>query len=324
LDTFVGFWPAREQFGEFEPMVLDPSGLPDSDTQTRCATTLLDFSGDGWKIRVCADYLVLLHLADLEPSLRAERTQSKDIANFSMGATRAAWPKYVESLNAIYFLLFASCHTGRNDYMLQDFAEISFWHCARLQYDKHDTPIKHANYGRTSGAFLRRFGERTYKKPQSLTQIKHEIFKDAALYWSVVYELGLVSMAALGAKIISEHRLGNYQASIVLAWFELERWIIETASTLGLRTTKFRKTGKVKTDNVNEILKRFPDGTTVKVNFTDIDKLREIRNDIAHKDLNPTIQDSALAIRCFFYVFKMRSGLVLKVDEGPPPTFGLQ
>lgn len=322
--TFVGFWPTREEVGEYGPITLNSCGLPDNDTQARCASTLFDFHGPGWKIKVCADYLVLLHIEDLEQSLTAERNQRNSIVHFSIEATRAAWPRYIEALNALYFLLFASCFTGRNHSILHDFSELSFWHCARILYRDDGKPIRHSNYGRTSGSYLRRFGERTCSTSPPSLALDHETFKDMAFYWNIIQDIDLVPLAATAAKVVSDHRLSNYRASIVLTWFEVENWIIETADGLGIKTTYVvKKTGDILTHKITDILKQLPEGTTVKVNFSDIDALRVIRNKIAHKNYRPVLQDSALAIRCLMYVIKMRSGLNLKVDEGPPPTIGL-
>lgn len=322
--TFLGFWPTREEVGEFGPITLNDCSLPDTDSQARCASTLLDFSGPGWKIKVCADYLVLVHLEDLEPALTAERNQLTSNFDFSIEATRAAWPRYVEALNALYFLLFASCFTGRNHSILHDFSELSFWHCTRILYDDDGKRIRQANYGRTSGSYLRRFGQRTCDTAPPALTLDHETFKDMAFYWNIFHDLDLVPLVATAAKVISDHRLPNYRASIVLAWFEVESWIIETADGLGIQTTSIaKKTGDTLTHKITHILKKLLEGTTVKVNFSDINALRVIRNDIAHNNYRPALQDSALAVRCLMYVIKMRSGLNLKVDEGTPPTIGL-
>ena len=249
-----------------------------------------------------------------------ERKQDPREFDFSLAGTSAAWPRYVEALNALNFLLFASCNTGRGHSILHDFLELSFWQCARIIYDSSGTPLRHANYGRTTGSYLRRFGERTYSKPLPLSKIDNQTFEDVAFYWGIFYETGLVPLAALGAKVISDHRLGNYRASVVLAWFEIESWIIATADGLGLKTTQPpTKAGNVHTLPISKIINKLPAGTTVKVNFSDIDKLREIRNEIAHKNYQPSMQDSALAISNLMYVINMKTGLWLKVDGGSPP-----
>ena len=120
-----------------------------------------------------------------------------------------------------------------------------------------------------------------------------------------------------------EEGRGNYKASIVLAWFEMESWIIEVADGLGIATTYVKKNGETRMKYIKDILKLLPDGTTVKVNFSDIDTFREVRNRIAHRNFNPLLRDSVLAIRCLMYVIKMKSGLNLNVDEGMPPTISL-
>ena len=268
---------------------------------------------------ICADYLCLLHLEEYEPNLVAER-QPKDIASPDfLRATTIAWPRYVEALNAWYFLLFAACRTARNCVVLNDFAELSFWSCSRILYDKKSIPVRHSNYGRASGAYLRRFQLQLFDAPLTFVPLDHGIFNDAAIYWDTIYSRALVSLVALGCKIVSEHRFGNYRASIALAWFELESWVNEQITLLGYPS----KTDKGKDRRISDMLDDFPPGTSVANLRDQLHKLRILRNDIAHNNASADHAGSALAVKCFVKMLNERSGLPLEVDDLPPPTIGL-
>jgi len=318
LETFVGFWPAREDFGEIVEFELE-HGVPSVNSASQLRATLLSYSGRGWKIVVCADYLCLLHLDEFEAALAIGR-QCEDIASLNLlRGTRAAWPAYVQALNAWYFLLFAACQTGRNHVFMHDFAELSFWNCARLLYKESGEPVRHANYGRGTDAYLRRFRQRVFELPPSFLKIDHGIFDDAACYWGTISSRNLVALAALGCKIASEHRIQNHRAAVALAWFELEAWIISSIRLLGFQTT----TRRDKERPIKEMIDDFPAGTAVANLRDDLHALREVRNGIAHQNAIATHSDSALALRCFVKMLNVMSGLALKIDENPVPTIGL-
>lgn len=318
LETFVGFWPAREAHGEITEFELE-HGVPTDHSVKRLRLTLLSYSGRGWKMKVCADYLCLLHLDEFEAALKIGR-QCSDIASPDLlRGTNAAWPAYLQALNAWYFLMFSACQTGRNTVFMHDFSELSFWNCSRLLYDQSGEPIRHANYGRAVDAYLCRFRQRIFESIPTFLKIDHGIFDDAAAYWETCSLRGLISLAALGCKVVSEHRLRNYRAAVALAWFELEAWISNSIRDLGFQMT----TRKGKDRPIKEMIDDFPAGTAVANLRDELHALRNIRNSIAHQNAPATHSDSALALRCFVKMLNARSGLALRVDENPTPTIGL-
>jgi hypothetical protein len=318
FETFVGFWPARENCGEVADFELE-NRVPTTKTTQQLRATLLSYQGAGWKMIICADYLCLLHLDEYEPGLAAERKPQDIRSPTLLRATSIAWPRYVEALNAWYFVLFAACRTARNWAVLNDFAELSFWNCSRILYDQEGRPVRHANYGRTLGAYLRRFQLQLFDSPPTFMSLDHGIFDDASHYWDTIYSSNLVPLAALGCKIVSEHRLGNYRPAIALAWFELEAWVNEQVTSLGYPS----KTARGKDRRISDMLDDFPRGTSVANLRDDLHTLRAIRNDIAHNNAAAAHSDSALALKCFVKMLNARSGLPLEVDDLPPPTIGL-
>jgi hypothetical protein len=318
LETFVGFWPTSENFGEIDEFELE-DGIPTVNSATKLRATLRSYSGHGWKMVVCADYLCLLHLDEYEEALEIGR-QCDDIASPELfRGTEAAWPAYVQALNAWYFLLFAACHTARNAVFMHDIAELSFWNCTRLLYKRNGEPARHANYGRATVAYLRRFRQHVFDSPPSFLKIDNGIFDDAASYWGMISSRNLVSLAATGCKIVSEHRIRNHRAAVALAWFELEAWIVDNIRVLGFQTT----TRKGKERPIKDMIDDFPSGTSVANLRDDLHALREVRNRIAHQNAIASHSDSALALRCFVRMLNMRSGLALKIDENRAPTLGL-
>lgn len=318
LETFVGFWPTREDFGEIDEFELE-QGIPTINSANLLRATLLSYNGRGWKMVVCADYLCLLHLDEFEDALAISR-QCEDIASPDLfRGSQAAWPAYIQALNAWYFLLFAACQTGRNSVFMHDFAELSFWNCTRLLYKESGESVRHANYGRATGAYLCRFRQRIFGSPPSFLRIEHGIFDDAASYWRTISSRNLVSLAALGCKIVSEHRIKNHRAAVALAWFELEAWIISSIQLLEFQTTTRRNRDRPIKDMIDD----FPLGTSVANLRDDLHALREVRNRIAHQNVLATHSDSALALRCFVRMLNEVSGLALKIDENPGPTVSL-
>ena len=325
-ETFVGFWPARAEYCSIEQDSYDECKKPDAEMQKKLRATLLNISEEGWKIIVSADYMCLLHLEELEPALSEELNKECDMDSIShnfLSGTKTAWPQYIEALNAFNFLIFSSCQTGRNNVFLHDYNELSFWSCSRIIYNENSIPQRHAQYGRTSDAYLRRFGNITYDKPLGLQKIDLNIFKDATFYWSVIYKRGLVPLTSILAKIVSEHRLENYRTSTALSWFELESWINEKADEQGIETTKISKKGKTIYIGIADIINKFLLGTTVANLRDDLHIIRDKRNDIAHGNSSATIQDSSLAITCLLEVLNIKTGLKLELNLHSAPTIGL-
>jgi len=323
LLTYVGFWPMREMHGAIDLEIYD--GFPTEPCKKKLREPLLAERGVGWSYIVCKDYLNLLHLESCEPALVSERESlnNDEFISFSLTATRFAWKQYLEALNALYFLIFAACRTGRNHLCLPDFAELSIWNCSRLMYDQNGIPHRHAHYGRSTGSYLRRFGLQKFERSETLIPLEEGIFQDAAAYWSTVFDAKLLPLAALGTKIITEHRIANYRVAVALTWFELEAWIYQRSQALGYPRQARRKNGQLKDRTVYELLEDFPKGSTIANIRDDLHAVRKKRNDIAHENLPANRDDSELALKCFLTMFSQRSGLKLEIDMNEPPTLGL-
>lgn len=323
LTTFLGFWPVRDEIAAFSPIELE-QGRPSDASSKRLRATLLSYDGPGWRMLICEDYLCLLHLAALEPGLRKERSQAADPAGHDfIAGSRAAWPRYLEALNAWFFLLFVSTSTGRNHQVLHDFAELSLWSCTRAIYDDGGALVRQAHYGRTSGSALRRQGRVFFSKAPTTHSLDHRIFADAAAYWGTVFKNGMVSDTALGAKLIAEHRLENYSAVVALGWFRLEAWVFQSAKRFGFPRKVLRANGKKGNRTVAEMIDLFPVGTTIGNMRDDLHRVRQTRNRVAHRNQAAGPGASEEAISCYARMFMAESGIRLTIRPGRTPGFGM-
>lgn len=330
---YFGFWPVPSNHFNPERLNLDAADYIDDETKSALFETIIDVTGDGWRFAVTGDYLCLLHLSELEGDLQGERAHNADaeIYQMTLGVSHAARFHYCECLNGIYFLIFAASFTGRGNYFLHDFSELSIWSCGRFTYDSNGTALRGGQFVRAPEQQLRRLRVAKVENPEDRMPVEHNIFRDAAHYWSVVYALDLHPTAAIGAKIVSEHRLENFRASAALAWFEIEKWLVSHAIELGIDVYKRRRDGTIQNDNtgnpkyknIYDVIEAFPVGTWMYANKSDFHSLRDLRNQIAHKGYTPTQPQSAASLDAFTKMFNFRSGLNLTVDTHRVPTLGV-
>ena len=163
-------------------------------------------------------------------------------------------------------------------------------------------------------------------KSERFMKIESNIFKDTIHYWEIIYHQGLASLASLasvGTKIISEHRLESYNLSVVLAWFEIENWIMDFTRILGIETSRTNSRGGGYHFGIKDVIDKFPQGTTISNLASELHIVRDIRNNIAHNGLAPSHEESVKAIKMFLKMLNIRSGLNLSVDLHRTPSGGM-
>lgn len=323
--TFFGFWPTDDNY-----FAVDEEEAKDDDKkdaiQKSLKETLAEYESQDWQMIVCNDYLLLLHLKPLEDPLNDERehNDTSEIYDLRLGTSRQVTFQYVESLNALYFLFYASCFTGRNNYILHDFSEVTKWQCLRVMYSNDNKPQRRIQFGRGTKKELYRRELYSLEDSQTFFKIDINTFSDTAHYWGIIFNLKLIPLAAVGSKIISEHRLESYDLSVVLVWFEIENWINSNARNLGVSTTTTNpRTGRIRYHGIAEIIDDFPLGTSIANLASELHSVRVVRNNIAHNGTIPSHQQSAEAIELFIKMFNMRTGLNLRVDTHQTPTGGI-
>ena len=327
LLTFIGFWPAPEMNGRVEDATLTPEGTLSEATRQELRATAHEYAGDGWRMRIANDYLCLLHLPELEPMLQKRREQARDpdsITHGYFGTGKRAWQVYLQALNAWYFTLHAAAFTARNITFMHDFAELrGEWDCERVRYNTAGDSIRHTSYGRPSGTWLNRFGERIQMTAPSFHTIDERLFADAAVYFDTLYRTNNLDLGLLGTKLLTEHRVGNYRSVVALAWFEIEAWVNDQLRLVGYPTTFTTKKGKKLDRRIVDKIDDFLPGTGVGTIKAELHQLREIRNDVAHQNRQASAQESTLAIEMYQHVLRSRTGLAVELSFHPPPTSGI-
>lgn len=324
--TFFGFWPADDNYCSLDSLILDDNGHPDEATKSELKDTLLYHESDDWQIIISKDYMCLLHFKALEEPLNNEREHNRscELYQLSLGATRQIKYQYIEALNALYFLIFSSCFTGRGNYFLHDFSEVTIWQCLRVMYSSSNTPLRRIQFGRGTKKEMSRTGLCLEEKIEGFLKIELNIFKDAIHYWDIIFKQNLIPLASVATKIISEHRLESYNLSVVLAWFEIENWIMDFTRDLGIQTSRTNpNSGRVNFFGIKQIINSFPTGTTISNLASELHVVRDIRNNIAHNGSMPSHDESIKAIKMFLQMFNIRSGLNLSVDLHRTPSGGM-
>ena len=325
-DRWCGFWPASRRFCELPEIPTGPDGLPTEDARAALRQVVLEFAGPDWQIAIAADYLCLMRLVTLEQDIEAEQTHNVEapIYDLQTGRSRSALFAYCEALNALYFLIFCACYVGRSNSFLNDFSELGVWNINRYANLISGKDVMIQRFTRLSYQCLLRNGETRLRTRSQLRKIDHDIFADAVSFWKVVRWHGLTQLAALGARLISEHRQQNYGVTVALAWFEVERWLFKTAGVYGIPTTYYSKKRKrTFQSSVSQLVQEFPAGTWVKFEKSNLELLRQCRNSVAHRGYKPTHSESAHALELFINMFNVRSGLSLRVSTHPAPSYGL-
>lgn len=332
---YFGFWPLPSNYFKLERLTLNGSGFIDESTKAIFLEKAIEICGDGWRFAVTGDYLCMLHIDEIENDLLREKSLNKaanDHIQISLGFSRFARFRYCESLNAIYFLMFGAFFTGRNHYMLHDFSELTIWSCGRFTYDQNGQALRGGQFVRPPEQQLRRLGISKVESADSMAGFDINIFRDTALYWSVIYELKLVSTAAVGAKVASEHRIENFKASVSLTWLEIEEWLVSFAIEIDIDVYARGKNGSIRIDNetghpmykgIKKLINDYPEGTWVYTNKSYLHDVRVLRNQIVHRGYIPNRVESALALQIFLRMFNFRTGLNLRIDTHGVPTQGV-
>lgn len=326
---FFGFWPADAHYGEPEKLTVINSGVLSPASKEELLKPLLNYQGHGWRIVVTGDYLCMLSLDNQEARIQEERAKNSERAKdhwfLHFDASSDAPFEYCEALNALYFLIFAACFSGRGDYFLHDFTFLNKWSIDRFVCEEDGRARRVQLFARKSEQAMRRLQLSKLGKHRNMQKINHEIFADAAAFWKIIFDLDLISTTAVGAQVLAAHRLRDFRSSLALTWFEVEEWLFEHAKDVGVETKFFNsKKKKWQEKNAHNLINSFKSGTWVYAMKDRMHNIRGIRNKVAHGGYKPTQQQSAEALRLFVELLNYRSGLFLNIDTNPPPTHGLR
>lgn len=166
--TFFGFYPANDSYSEVE-VSYDLKGRMNEESRTSLSENLYHHIENKWEVIISKDYLCQFYLEEYHIQLDNERNHNatSEVVNMTLGATRKVQFKYIDVLNSFYFLLYASCFTGRNTDFLNDFIEVSLWDCLAMEFSQDNQCVSLGSFGRDKK-------KRLYR----LDKIKSEDFDD--------------------------------------------------------------------------------------------------------------------------------------------------
>jgi len=269
---------------------------------------------DAFTLKVCRDGRILLRVVDLERAVTLSDAESIQM-------TVKRWGDYLDYLNAFYLLLdSAMMEVDRFAYF--NLHEITNRDAFRVTYENGRVSGENIAVESIASAFqMSRFSS-SYRPDlpieyDSRIMMRHVISREvidsaASLFCRVMKTDGLQRSLASFAKSLAEYKVGNYETSIVLAWF-----IIEAAMSSVWRSHLEKLNFAVSTDGRNRINRERKDfltgrdfTTSIVSNalelldvleydlFQDIDSVRGFRNKIVHaRQFEPTANDAQLALK---------------------------
>jgi hypothetical protein len=286
-----------------------------------------------FSLRVCRDGRIMLRVASLEREEDPNAIQNPEEAT-------GRWGEYLDYLNAFYLLL-DSATVERQRFHYFNLHEITTRDAFRVTFENGNelsasSPIESVGASFQFGRYLSTYltGVPVQHTPQiahrvviPLEDITHAVHQFAQAFPTTA----LVNALAAFAKALGEYKAGNYETSIVLAWFVTETAIVHfwnvhldsmNAELEGGRkriNAERRKflTGRDFTisivSNLLELWGVFPHTL-----FSEIDDVRGFRNAVVHrKDFSPTGQNALLAIRLARAMIERRWGFNFTPNEQP-------
>jgi len=268
---------------------------------------------EAYALRVCRDGRIMIRIEDLE------REEDPDHPE-PIEETVRTWGKYLDYLNAFYLLLDSSTiEIISLGYF--NLHEITNRDAFRVRYE--DGRSVGENIAIESIASVFQMG-RYLSSYQSGIPIEHdpklsmrqvipiEVLEDASgKFAEVVASPGLEKLIASFAKSLSEYKIGNYETSVVIAWFIVERGITRIWEK-HIKGMNVEFSGGKK--RINRERRDFLTGRDFSMSivsnmlelgellpfevFEDIDTVRGLRNKIVHgHDYQPDAENAQLALK---------------------------
>jgi hypothetical protein len=312
-ERFTAFYPSRP-FWAVSQIDFDDPDVADKFDELMAEETFKD-SDDTLDVRVCRDGLIMISIPSLENDI-PEPGQSTPIESLIK-----QWGKYLDHLNAFYLLLDSAVINKMNtsyfalhEITNRDAFRLSYKNGQQTGYSLATESITYAFQTARLKAFRGPLPIR-YDPRIIARQVisKGAIAHATEMFRSVLNRNGIVKQLASFTKSIAEYKVGNYETSIILAWFISERMISEIWSrhidSLNLDIGDQRKRINAKRKEFLTSGRDFPVSVTSNClelfgflpfqMFDDLDKVRGYRNAIVHKKEGyvPTNEHARLAIK---------------------------
>lgn len=321
---FIAFYPSRPFWAGSEIDFSDPKNL--DNFENLMAEEVLSESNDTFCLKVCRDGMVMLRLEALETE-SGSRLMPRDIE-----FTVKKWGQYLDFLNSFYLLLDSSTMRYMN-FSYFNLHEITNRDAFEVNYENGKVAGQVVAAESVTSVFQMARIKATYGRfpirnhPAIVTRrvISLEAIANAVTeFGHVVKRPGLEKVLATFTKSLAEYKVGNYETSIMLAWFISEAvihkmWetcinsLLEDAGEVQQRINSKRKHFLRGRDFpvavVTNILELF--GILSLKLFKDVNTVRGWRNKIIHRDpaYSPKANDAHLAIATALELSRITDGI---------------
>jgi hypothetical protein len=273
-------------------------------------------NSEEFSLKVCRDGQILIQVEKLE-----ERKDGSDpIEPISIKDRVGLWGDYLDYLNTFYLLL-DSATIYIDNAACFDFQEITSRDAFRVPFEDEQElssggfPSESLALTFKMGRYLNTYNTGIPIEMDSRLYSREVISIDAISHASeqfalVISQSGCEKVLASFAKSISEYKIGNYEISIVLAWFITEAIVNDLWSTHLDSLNQDLQDGRRR---INADRKKLLTGTDFTISIVTnllelfdvlegdwlekVDKVRKCRNKIAHTNtFSPGVDEAALAI----------------------------
>jgi hypothetical protein len=221
-ERFIGFYPSRPFWAVSSLNFNDPNTIKNF-TELMSEEVISD-QNDNFKIKICRDGMILLRIQGLELTV-----DDQIIEPIKVLARR--WGDYLDYLNCLYFLVDSSTHKIQNPSYF-NLSEITYKDAARIIFE--DSKMQMGSLATESIVSIYQLARyiTTYPKdiPIQLDWrlsnrqiIKRDVFLDSIdQFKKIIKNHQTIKMISGIAKSLSEYKIGNYDTSLILAWFVIE------------------------------------------------------------------------------------------------------
>jgi hypothetical protein len=293
-------------------------------------------NSEEFSLKVCRDGLILIQARKLE-----ERKDGSDPSKpISMKDRVGLWGEYLDYLNTFYLLLdSATIDVHKLDSFDLGLHEITIRDAFRVASNDEKEPSPGADTSPSlasvflMGRYLCNYRDGLPLEVDPRLSCRKVISIDAISHASeqfalVISQGGCEKVLASFAKSISEFKIGNYEISIVLAWFITEAIVNNLWITHLDSLNQDLQDGRRR---INADRKKFLSGTDFNIGIVTnllelfnvlegdwldkVDKVRKCRNKIVHTDTySPGVDEAALAIAVAQEMIARKWKIILNPD----------
>ena len=219
ISHYTAFYPSRPFWAVTKIDFSDPNNL--ENFHDLMSEEVYQDASEAFSVKVSRDGRIMLRIEALE------RDEVQTVASTSIESTVGKWGEYLDYLNAFYLLLDSSVIKSMN-LCYFNLHEITNRDAFRVRYENgKDVGENVANESIASvfqmGRFRSTYGSIPIPYDTRIVMrqvISHDAIAHAVGNFRVVMSNpGLEKVLASFTKSISEYKVGNYETSIILAWF---------------------------------------------------------------------------------------------------------